>query len=74
METMPSSPNSLQVAATFLPLQRAEFIAARRIEHRCAAAVDDMRDIAVFQNHKIAVDQAVITAADADTLDLLLRG
>ena len=52
----------------FLPLKRAEFIAARRVEHR-TAAIDDMRDIAVFQNCKIAVDQTVIAAADADAFD-----
>ena len=51
-----------------LAFQRAELVAARGIEHR-AAAVDDMCDILVVQHHKIAVDQAIVTAADADAFD-----
>ena len=51
-----------------LALQRAELVAACGIEHR-AAAVDDVRDVFVVQHHKVAVDQAIVAAADTDAFD-----
>ena len=52
----------------FASLDRHELVTARRIQDR-AALREDMADVDALELHKIAGDQAVIAATDADALD-----
>ena len=56
------------VDSLLLALFRHEFRAAGGIEHG-AAPIDDMGDALFVQTHNVAVDQAVIAAADTDDLN-----